>query len=180
MAGAMLISLEQYHERYSNEHGYEYWFGEVVRKSAPAWLHSILQALLSELFTKAGYIAGSELDLRINRDWEPRPDFAATIEPITEPYPTKPIQLVAEILSPDDTIPKIKDKCSLYSRIGIAQIYVLDPERKHAFEWNHEESDLEQVSDRLSLQNGVRIMLQDIWSELDHRLKLRRSGESDK
>ena len=87
--------------------------------------------------------------------------------------------MVAEVLSPDDTIPKINEKCSLYSRIGIAQIYVFDPERKQAFEWDHEQSDLEQVSDQLRLQNGVKIMLQDIWSELDRRLNLRRTGESD-
>ena len=173
MAGATLISLEQYHERYSTEHGHEYWFGEVVRKPVPTWLHSILQALLAELFTKAGYIAGSELNLRIDRDWEPRPDVAATLKPITEPYPTKPIEVVAEVLSPDDTIPKIKEKCSLYGHIGIAQILVFDPEHQHAWEWNHEQSDLEQISDELRLQNGARIMLQEIWSELERRLKLR-------
>jgi Uma2 family endonuclease len=173
MAGATLISLEQYHERYSNEHGYEYWFGEVVRKPVPTWLHSILQALLAELFTKAGYIAGSELDLRINRDWEPRPDVAATLKPITEPYPTKPIEVVAEVLSPDDTVAKINEKCSLYSHIGIAQIFVFDPEHKRAWEWEHERSGLEQIDTQLALQNGATIMLQEIWSELERRLKIR-------
>lgn len=177
MAGATLISLEQYHDRYSNEHGCEYWFGEVVRKPVPTWLHSILQALLAELFTKAGYIAGSELDLRINRDWEPRPDVAATLKPITEPYPTKPIEVVAEVLSPDDTIPKIKEKCSLYSDIGIAQIFVFDPERKQAWEWNHQRSGLEQLSDQLKLQNGTRILLHEVWSELDRRVEHRSSGK---
>lgn len=173
MAGATLISLEQYHERYSTEQGYEYWFGEVVRKPVPTWLHSILQALLAELFTRAGYIAGSELDLRIDRDWEPRPDVAATLKPITEPYPTKPIEVVAEVLPPDDTIAKIREKCSLYSHIGIAQIFVFDPERKQAWEWNRQESDLEQISDQLRLQNGSSITLQEVWSELERRLKLR-------
>lgn len=173
MPGATLISLEQYHERYSNEHGFEYWFGEVVRKPVPTWLHSILQALLAELFTKMGYVAGSELDLRINRDWEPRPDVAATLQPITEPYPTKPMEIVAEVLSPDDTIPKIKEKCSLYSDIGIAQIFVFDPEHQRAWEWNHEQSDLERISGQIALRNGALIMLQDIWSELDRRLKTR-------
>lgn len=177
MAGATLISLEQYHDLYSTEHGYEYWFGEVVRKPVPTWLHSILQALLAELFTKAGYIAGSELDLRINRDWEPRPDVAATLTPITEPYPTKPIEVVAEVLSPDDKIQKIREKCSLYSRIGIAQIFVFDPETSQAWEWNHERSELEQIHDQLRLQNGARILLQEVWSELERRLNLRRRGE---
>jgi Uma2 family endonuclease len=179
MPGTTLISLEQYHERYSNEHGYEYWFGEVVRKPVPTWLHSILQALLAELFTKAGYIAGSELDLRIDRDWEPRPDVAATLKAITEPYPTKPIEVVAEVLSPDDTRPKIKEKCSLYDSIGIAQIFVFDPERKQAWQWDRKRSDLEQISDRLALQNGATITLEEVWSELERRVHSGRAGDFD-
>jgi len=40
------------------------------------------------LFVKAGYAAGAELDLRIDPDWEPRPDVVASLA-IEEPYPTQ-------------------------------------------------------------------------------------------
>jgi Uma2 family endonuclease len=178
MSGTTLISLEHYHERYSGQRGYEYWFGEVVRKPVPTWLHSILQVLLGEIFTRAGYIAGSELDLRIDSEWEPRPDVAATLQPITEPYPTKPIELVAEVLSPDDALTKVRDKCSLYSRIGIAQIFVFDPEREQAWEWNQQRGDLERLSDRMTLQNGSDLILSELWSELERRVSRRTEGSA--
>ena len=91
-----LLNLEEYRARYASEKGYEFWFGEVVRKAVPTWLHSILQILIGELLTKAGYAAGSELELRIDPEWEPKPDIAASLES-EDPYPTKAIDIVAEI-----------------------------------------------------------------------------------
>jgi hypothetical protein len=40
---------------YAHENGWEYWFGEAVRKPVPTWLHAILQGLLAELLYKGRF-----------------------------------------------------------------------------------------------------------------------------
>jgi Uma2 family endonuclease len=162
------LTLQEYRARYASQTGYEYWFGEVVRKSVPTWLHSILQALLSEVFTRAGYTAGSELELRIDPDWEPRPDVVASLH-VEHPYPTRPVDIVAEVLSPDDQLLRVHGKCEHYARIGIARIFVFDPESKKAWEWDRNLENLERIS-ILQLDNGASIHLDtEIWTEMDRR-----------
>lgn len=170
-ATGLLLSLDEYHQRYAGENGYEYWFGEVVRKSVPTWLHSILQAILVDLLDKAGYISGSELELRIDPQWEPRPDVAAALNPdLEERYPTKPVDIVAEILSPNDAMSRMFEKCRHYVRIGIPQSFVLDPELQLAWEWSRRTENLER-GDAMRLGNGVAITTRDIWLELERRSK---------
>jgi Uma2 family endonuclease len=97
---------------------FEYWFGEAVQKSMPTWLRSVLQRILGGLLVKAGYKSGSEAELRIDPDWEPVPDVIGTTHTITGPYPTEPVEVVIEILSPEDPMSRMLEKCSHYSRIG--------------------------------------------------------------
>ncbi|MGI9075604.1 MAG: Uma2 family endonuclease [Bryobacteraceae bacterium] len=142
-AGTSVLTLEQFNAQYAHEHGYEYWFGEVVQKGIPTWLHGLLQVILGDLFYKLGYASGSEIDLRIDPNWQPRPDVTAALE-IEQPYPTKPVDIVAEVLS-DDPMTKVFEKCRNYARIGIPQIFVFDPESNAAWEWNRETENLERI-----------------------------------
>jgi Uma2 family endonuclease len=165
---AGLLTLEQFNALYANEHGYEYWFGEVVQKGMPTWLHGLLQLILGDFFQRLGYASGSEIDLRIDPNWQPRPDVTAALE-IEEPYPTRPVDIVAEILSPDDPMAKVFEKCRNYARIGIPQIFVFDPESRSAWEWNRENDNLERTC-LLRLRNGSTLAVNDIWAELEARM----------
>src|SRR6185312_8269983 len=163
-----LLTLEEFRKRYAEEKPYyEYWFGEAVQKSVPTWLHSLLQQILGEMLTRAGYRSGPELELRIASDWQPKADVAAALE-IEHPYPTKPVDVVAEILSPDDRMSRVFEKCRQYARIGITKIFVLDPESKSSWEWSRETDNLERIS-IMNLPNGQNIAIADIWGELDRR-----------
>jgi hypothetical protein len=85
-----LLTLEEFRNRYADAKPYyEYWFGEAIQKSVPTWLHCLLQAILTEFLTRAGYRAGPELELRIDSDWQPKADVAAALT-VEHPYPTKP------------------------------------------------------------------------------------------
>jgi Uma2 family endonuclease len=168
-----LLTLQEFNAQYGDEHGYEYWFGEVVRKGMPTWLHSILQIILGELLHRLGYITGSELDLRIDPNWQPRPDVAAASR-IEGCYPTKPVDIVVEILSPDDPMTRVYEKCRHYARIGIPQIFVFDPESKTAWEWSRQTHNLETIQ-TLHLANGSTLPVTDIWAELDARMRSRSS-----
>jgi Uma2 family endonuclease len=162
------LTLRQFREQYANEPGYEYWFGELVRKSVPTWLHALIQKILCLHFDAAGYESAPELQLRIDPEWEPRPDVAASLV-IEQPYPTKPVDIVAEVLSPDDRMSRVFEKCRLYARAGIGQIYLFDPELRVAWEWSRETENLERIAE-MRLANGKTISVQAIWEELDRRL----------
>ena len=168
-----LLTLEEFNAQYANEHGYEYWFGEVVRKGMPTWLHGVLQVILAEFLHRLGYITGSEIDLRIDPNWQPRPDIAAALK-IEGRYPTKPVDIVVEVLSPDDPMTRVYEKCRQYTRIGIPQIFVFDPESKTAWEWSRETHNLETIQ-ALHLANRSMLPVAEIWAELDARLQVANS-----
>lgn len=166
------LTLEEFRTRFGQQNGYEFWFGEVVRKSVPTWLHAILQALLAEIFYEQGYFSGSELDLRISRDFQPRPDVAASLTLESHDYPTKPVDIVAEILSPDDSSEKVVEKCRHYRELGIVQIYVFDPVARAAAQWNADAERLDEVTE-LVLTNGSRVPVFEIFARFEERLKRR-------
>jgi Uma2 family endonuclease len=163
-----LLTLEEFRARYAHEKPhYEYWFGEAVQKSAPTWLHGVLQALLGEMLRGAGYKSGTEVELRVVEDWQPKPDVIG-ITHIDERYPTKPPDVVIEVLSPDDKMQDVFRKCRQYARIGAPAIFVLDPESQDAWIWNRHTDNLERI-DSLDLPNGQTIPIRLVWEEMDRR-----------
>lgn len=162
------LTLSEYREKYAGENGWEYWFGEAVRKPVPTWQHGILQALLAELLYRAGYFSASELDLRIDPNWEPRPDVAGALK-LEEPYPTQPIDVAIEILS-DDQMTRLLQKCHHYSRIGIPQIFVFDPARRRISQWDVAVDKLRPIED-LNLAIGSTLTGSSFWREFHLRLK---------
>jgi len=163
------LTLEEFRARYAGQKPhYEYWFGEAIQKTVGTWLHGVLQAIVSELLRRAGYKVATELELRIDPQWEPVPDVAASEKSITGPYPTEPLDVVVEVLSPDDRMQYVYRKCREYDRIGIVGIFVLDPEEKLAWAWSRDKQNLERIAELL-LPNGRSIPLQEIWHELASR-----------
>jgi Uma2 family endonuclease len=166
------LTLEEFHTRYANSsRAYEYWFGEAVEKAMPTWLHSLVQAILTEMLRRAGYRAAPELELRIDPQFEPRPDISATRRPVQGRYPATPqeIEIVVEVLSPEDAMTRVFAKCGYYQGIGVSQVFVVDPETRTAWEWNSELGQLDRKTAWL-LTNGQKIELSDVWSQLDTEL----------
>ena len=164
-----LLSLEEFRQRYAEEKPYyEYWFGEAVQKSVPTLLHAFLVKILLFALDQAGYKSGPEVELRVDPNWQPKADVAACTK-AQLPYPTKPFEIVAEVLSPDDRMQRVMAKCRHYERIGIQKIFVFDPEYRDAWEWSRETKNLERISE-LSLPNGQRIAVESLWQELDRQI----------
>jgi Uma2 family endonuclease len=165
------LTIEEFERRYAaSDRALEFWHGEVVEKAVPTWLHSVLQMILAETLCAAGYKAGPEVDLRLDREFAPRPDVMAGRQSITTRYPTQPseVEIVVEILSPEDTMSRLLAKCDEYVRIGIEQVYVADPESETAWFWNRERGQLDRV-ETWTLTNGRTIALADIWRQLHER-----------
>ena len=158
------LSLEEFRSRYRQQKPYfEYWFGEPIQKTMPTWLHAVLQVIMCEALRRAGYKSGSEVELRVDPQWEPVPDVIATLKPIKD-YPTEPVEIVVEILSLDDRLVHVIKKCHHYERIGTERIFVLDPVDKNAWQWTS--GSLEAVTQLLPL-NGAAVNLEDIWHQLE-------------
>lgn len=165
------ITFEEFEQRYAGSgRAVEYWHGEVVEKTVPTWLHAVLQALLAEILQRAGYKAGSEVDLRLSRNFAPRPDVIAGRQSITTRYPTQPeeVEIVVEILSPDDKMLAVLEKCERYVALGIKQIFVADPESETAWVWNRERKQLDRT-EVWTLTNGEIIRLDGVWREMNER-----------
>src|SRR5207253_6431533 len=119
----------------------------------------LLQGIVPQLLTEAGYIAGSDVELRIVSDAHPKPDVIATTGDIEEPHPTKAVDVVVEILSKDDTMPYVLEKCQAYKTWGFDYIYVVNPESRQLFRWI---GTALEVSDTLTSIPATRI-----WERLD-------------
>ena len=146
----------------SPDQSFEYWNGEAVPKAMASWVHGVLQATLSGLLRRAGYKSGSEVELRLVSDYHPKPDVIATRGRIEGRYPTEPFDVAVEILSPEDSMSFLLEKCSAYSKWGIGSVYVADPEARVVYEW----------TDRglLRTEDLASIPVDEIWSALDREL----------
>lgn len=160
------ISLEEFRSRYRQQKPYfEFWFGEPIQKTTPTWLHAVLQRIIGEVLRQAGYKSGSEVELRIDPQWEPVPDLIGTLRSIQD-YPTEPVEIVVEILSPDDKLIHVVKKCHHYARIGTERVFVLDPVEKFAWQWNS--GSLEAIT-QMRLTNGAVVSLDEVWKQLDEQ-----------
>ncbi len=159
------MTVEQFDRQYGHEKPYyEYWFGEPIQKAVPTWIHSILQKIIMRLLDDAGYESGAEVKLRISTGFQPLPDVCAVLAGHIElPYPTQPVDVVVEILSPDDRFSEMLTKCGYYADLGIAHIYIVDPDGRQVWRWPCDRQSTP-VSSLLSIPVSA------IWSELDRRI----------
>jgi Uma2 family endonuclease len=155
---ATSLTLDEYDRVYGSEAGWEYWFGEARAKPVPTQFHGLLQTLLAELLRLAGYVSIVEADLRIVPDWRPRPDVYGVAGKIEGLYATRPVDVVFEILSPQEDI---ETKCELYSQSLIPAIFVFDPAEQAIASWDGQK--LVPVTD-VKLANGVTITGATIWA----------------
>jgi len=130
----------------------------------PTWVHSMLQKMIMRLLDDAGYESGAELRLKTSSEFQPLPDVSAVLLGRVElPYPTEPVDIVVEILSPDDNLAKVVAKCQCYADMRIPQIYVVDPESREVLRWQQ---------DRLTPREFLAtVPASAIWSELDRRIR---------
>jgi Uma2 family endonuclease len=160
VAVAENLTLAEFESKYEKgDRSYEYWRGRAIPKGMPTWIQGILQIIVGELLKEAGYLAGSEVELRITPDARPKPDVIATKGDVEEPYPTKAVDVVVEILSPDDTMAFMIEKSRAYQAWGFGSIYLVDPGNRLLFRWT---GSAFEVSDWLTS-----IPATQIWERLD-------------
>ena len=157
------LTLSEFQAKYEKgDRSYEFWHGRAMPKGAGTWIHGLLQAIVGQLLTEAGYRAGSGVELRIEADARPKPDVIATRGVVELPYPTSAVDVVVEILSPDDSMADVIEKCRAYHAWGFPGIYVVDPDSRSVFRWTEKALELSNVL--------ASIPAEKIWEELTQRL----------
>ncbi len=150
-----LVSVEEYLASPFFER-YEYERGVVTEKRMPNWKHSRLCGWIIALVLKfyPEYVAGPEVRARLRPDRWRLPDvMVALLEEVKrQEYATTPPHLCIEVLSQDDELEEMKQKCDLYQDWGVPYCWILDPENRIAWQYTRG-TQIEQATQ--SLKAGV-------------------------
>jgi Uma2 family endonuclease len=117
------------------------------------------------LLDKQGVEALAEIHVRLSPTKYLIPGVIAAPE-IQSPYPTEPVLLCVEILSPEDHVGAMLAKCEQYHAWGVPFCWVIDPEKQTAWQYPAG-SEPERVERGGTLTAGnLTVSLQALFSEL--------------
>jgi len=137
MATAALISVEEYLAT-TYKPACDYVDGVLYQKSMPTSKHGSIQGELYMLIRQGfpQYRPGSEITVRIRAGKYLVPDLIVQDrDHLQDPYPTEPVHLCVEILSPEDRLSQALAKCEDYLDWGVETTWVIDPEARRAWEY---------------------------------------------
>lgn len=163
-----LISVEEY-LRTDYEPNCEYLDGVLRRKTMPTYNHGMLEFRFCELIKalNLGYRGVPEQTLRLNETRYLIPDVAVQrLSELQRPYPTRPIALCIEILSPDDRFGEVLSKCEEYHAWGVPVCWLADPDRQEC--WMYEAGGRPQLVARngILIAHEMEIKVSDVFAAL--------------
>ena len=113
----------------------EYRDGVLYPKPMPTTFHGLLEFVLVAMLRKQGMEAAPEVTVRLSPTKYLVPDVIAA--PVLQnPYPTEPVLLCCEILSPEDRLGAMLGKCEEYHAWGVPFCWVIDPVKRTAWEYH--------------------------------------------
>ena len=133
-ASTALVSVEEYLAR-TEKPNCEYENGVLHPKAMATTSHSLIQYLLVTLLRRAGLDALPEVTVRLSAARFLVPDVVAA-HTIQSPYPTEPVLLCIEILSPEDRVGAMLAKCEHYHVWGAPFCWIIDPDKQTAWEYH--------------------------------------------
>jgi Uma2 family endonuclease len=163
MSASALVSIEDYF-RHSGKPNCEYWDGAIIPKPMPTKQHSLIQYALLMLLRAQGVQPYPELTLRTSQTRFLVPDVAVAAD-FPGPYPTQPVLLCCEILSPEDRLGAIFSKCEEYHAWGVPFCWVVDPIKRTAWEY-HLNAEPTRVTTALNA-GELCVTLTELFSTLD-------------
>ena len=164
MSTTALVSVEEYLRRTEKPNA-EYIDGVLYPKAMPTLLHSWIQRLLLTLLERQGTQAFPELTMRLNPTKYLTPDVAV-VRRIEMPYPTEPVLLCIEILSPEDRVGAMLAKCEQYHAWGVPFCWVVDPVKRTAWEY-HAGGEPVRLDETQALHAGeLTVALPELFAEL--------------
>jgi Uma2 family endonuclease len=163
MSTTALIPVDEY-LRLTEKPYCEYRDGAVFPKAMPTKFHAIIMRVLMTLLQNQGVEAFPELTVRLSPTRYLVPDVCVAGD-FPGPYPTEPVLLCCEILSPEDRLGAMLAKCEEYHAWGVPFCWVIDPVKRTAWEYH---SASEPVRATAILRAGEpSVNLEELFSALD-------------
>jgi Uma2 family endonuclease len=162
MSTTALMPVEEY-LRLTDKPYCEYRDGVVSPKAMPTKLHSIIQRVLMTMLQDQGVQAFPELTVRISPTRYVVPDVCV-VGDFPGPYPTDPVRLCCEILSPEDRLGAMLGKCEEYHAWGVPFCWVIDPAKRTAWEY-HSGAEPERVPGNLRA-GEISVSLEELFAVL--------------
>ena len=141
----------------------EYRDGQVFPKAMPTKFHAIIQYALLMLLRAQGVQSLPELTVRVSPTRYLVPDVCVAGD-FPGPYPTEPVLLCCEILSPEDRLGVMLSKCEEYHAWGVPFCWVIDPVKRTAWEYHNAAEPL-RVTDTLHA-GALSIGVEELFSAL--------------
>jgi len=147
-AATKLITADEFYEWANRAENRDRLFelerGEIVEMSRPGKRHGLICANVVRILgnyvvqRKKGYVCSNDTGVVVERepDTVRGPDVllfedAERIDQVDEKYGEKPPVLAAEVLSPNDTMGKVRRRVREQLRFGARVVWVLDPEARN-------------------------------------------------
>jgi len=168
MATAALVSVEEYLAT-TYKPACDYVDGVLYQKPMATRKHCSIQIRLGQLVNIGfpGFEAGSEQTVWIRPGKYLVPDLVVQDRSrIQDPYPTEPVHLCVEILSPEDRISAVIAKCEDYHAWGVETVWIVDPENPRAWEFRKGQWPVEVPLTGSLTAPGISISLNELFSAL--------------
>lgn len=162
-----LVSVEEYLNT-DYKPACDYIDGVLRQKTMPAWKHGRVQVRLGLLIEQSfpQFVAGSEITCQIRTGKYLVPDLIVQRrDRIQDPYPTEPVHLCIEILSPADRMSEVLAKCEEYHAWGVETAWIVDPDARRAWVYPGGERPLEVSPSGSLTADGISIPLADVIIE---------------
>jgi Uma2 family endonuclease len=144
---------------------FEYRDGVVTQKPWPDMQHGLIQSALCLQLWKLGVQPYPSLTLPVSPTKFLIPDVAAATGRIADPYPTEPVLLCCEVLSPGELLGATFAKCEEYHDWGVRYCWIVDPTKRTAWEYHQGAEPTKAVS---MVQAGkLAVSVSDLFAELD-------------
>jgi Uma2 family endonuclease len=176
ITNAPLISVDEYIQRFvegNEKPACEYVDGELIPKSMGTKKHSQVQINIGRLIGNKYWSSLNpltELTARLREGQFFIPDVAVeeTAKPIAGRYPgpMEPVFLCVEILSPPDRFGKLLNKCEEYHKWGVPYCWVIDPERKLAWEYFPDDLEPRKLTAGIISAGPVELSLDDVFERV--------------
>ena len=162
MSATATVSVEEYLRR-TEKPLCEYVDGVLHPKPMPTKLHAFVQYMLQVLLRQQGVEALAEVQVRLSPATYLIPDVIAAPQ-IQSPYPTEPVLLCVEILSPEDRLGALLAKCEQYHTWGVPYCWLIDPQKRSAWQY-HSNSEPERLAkDGVLTAGELRVPLAPLFS----------------
>ena len=133
----MFVPVDEYLAT-SYEPPCEYVDGQLIQKALPTWQHGILQAWIASpilnLFPR--FVVGSEVRAHLRPTEFRLPDILVDLpENVNSSYAERAAYLGIEILSPEDRLGAMFEKCERYHDWGVPHCWIIDPRKRKAWSY---------------------------------------------